>query len=186
MGEAGRAMRRGRATGRPRAARSWSRAGLDLRVQARDPDAIAEFLEPGPGWQRHGLAPVLVTWAGFLSLAVVLVVTAPPVAGFVAAERRPVEPLVHAPEAVEPARVRGVGVVDGAILEGERAHAGTFSPVRLPVRSDDARCELVEPGAVITGWRAQGRRAEVVLDGTGLPLLRGVRGLEVVVEVAAG
>src|ERR1022692_358697 len=135
--------------------------------------------------QPHGLAPVLVTWAGFLSLAVVLVVTAPPVAGFIAAEWRPVEPLVHAPEAVEPARVRGVGVVDDAIFEGERAHAGTFSPVRLPVRSDDARCELVEPGAVITGWRAQVRRAEVVLDGAGLPLLLGVRGLEVVVEVGA-
>src|SRR6266581_321198 len=119
-------------------------------------------------------------------LAVVLVVAAPPEAGLVAAEWRAVEPLVHAPEAVQPARVRRIGVVDDAVLERERAHAGPFSPVRLPVRSDDARCELVEPGTVLTGWRPKVRPAEVVFDGSRLPLLLGVRRLEVVVEVAAG
>src|SRR2546425_10169440 len=119
-------------------------------------------------------------------LAVVLVVAAPPGAGSVAAGWRAAEPLVHAPEAVQPARVRRVGVVYDAILERERAHAGPFSPVRRPVRSDDARCELVEPGTVLTGWRPKVRPAEVVLDGSRLPLLLRMRRLEVVVEVAAG
>ncbi len=65
-------------------------------------------------------------------------------------------------------------VVDDAIFERERAHAGSFSPVRLPVRSNDARCELVQPGTVLAGWRPKGRPAEVVLDGSRLPLLLGV------------
>src|SRR5438270_13682345 len=67
----------------------------------------------------------------FPSMAVVLVVAAPPEAGLVATERRAVEPLVHAPEAVQAARVRGVRVVHDAILEHERAHAGPFVPVGL-------------------------------------------------------
>src|SRR6267143_5402571 len=70
-----------------------------------------------------------------VSLAVVLVMAAEPGAGLVATEWRAVEPLVHAPEAVDPARVRRVGVVHDAILERERAHAGPFSPVGRPVRS---------------------------------------------------
>src|SRR6266436_4061684 len=78
-----------------------------------------------------------------VSLAVVLVVAAPPDAGLVATEWRAVEPLVHAPEDVQPALVRRVGVVDGAILQRERAHAGPFSPVRRPVRSN-ARRDLGE------------------------------------------
>src|SRR5438093_966323 len=45
------------------------------------------------------------------SFAVVLVVTAPPEPRLVAPLGRAVEPLVHAPEAVHPALVRGVGVV---------------------------------------------------------------------------
>src|SRR5450755_3590385 len=117
------------------------------------------------------------------SLAVVLVVATPPEAGLVATEWRAVEPLVHAPEAVQPARVRRVGVVDDAILERERAHARPLAPVRLPVRSDDAGCEVVEPGTVRTG-RAEVRRAEVGLDRSRIPLLLGVRRVEVVVEVA--
>src|SRR5437016_4448393 len=79
------------------------------------------------------------------SLGVVLVVAAPPEAGLVATEWCPIEPLVHAPEAVQPARVRRVGVVHDAILEHKRAHAGPFVPVGLPVRTNDARCEFVEP-----------------------------------------
>ena len=34
-----------------------------------------------------------------------------------------VEPLVHTPEAVQSARISGIGVVDDAIFEHERAHA---------------------------------------------------------------
>src|SRR6266568_1137126 len=147
------------------------------------PPYRAETSEARPGRRRptRTAAPPLNG-----SVAVVLVVAAPPEAGFVAAEWRAVEPLVHAPQAVQPARVRRVGVVDDAILERERAHAGSFSPVGRPVRADDARCELVEPGTVLTGRRPEVRRLEVVLDCSRLPLLLGDRRLEVVVEVAAG
>src|SRR5207249_3313857 len=57
------------------------------------------------------------------SALVVLVVAAPPDARLVASPGGAVEPLVHAPEAVQSARVGGIGVVDDAVLERERAHA---------------------------------------------------------------
>src|SRR6266852_4000582 len=130
------------------------------------------------------LITVLFLGVSMVSLAVVLVVAAPPEAGLVATEWRAVEPRVHAPEAVNPALVRRVGVVDDAILERERAHAGPFSPVGRPVRSN-ARRELGDKGTLLAAFRQpQVHRAEVVLDGSRLPLLLGVRHLEVVVEVA--
>src|SRR5260370_30276712 len=98
------------------------------------------------------------------SLVVVLVAAAPPVAGLVAAERRAVEPLVHAPQDVQPARVRRVGVVDGAVLQGESAHAGPLTPVGLPVRADDRLAEGVE-GALFAGGRPPVLRTEVVRHG---------------------
>src|SRR5437899_8555250 len=81
---------------------------------------------------------------------VVLVVAAPPEAGLVATEWRAVEPLVHAPEAVDPPPVCRVSVVDDTALEHERAHAGPFSPVRREVRSH-ARCRLAEHGPLLGG-----------------------------------
>src|SRR6266851_5825007 len=69
------------------------------------------------------------------SVAVVFVVAAEPQPGLVPAEWGPVEPLVHAPEAVQPARVRRVSVVHDTIVEGERAHARRFPAVRRPVRA---------------------------------------------------
>src|SRR5256712_10337733 len=57
------------------------------------------------------------------SALVVLVVAAPPHARLVTPLRGAVEPLVHAPEAVQSARIGGIGVVDEAVLEHERAHA---------------------------------------------------------------
>src|SRR5439155_12087604 len=115
-----------------------------------------------------------------MSLAVVLVVAAPPGAGLVAAEGGAVEPLVHAPQAVDPAFVGRVGVVDGAVLERERAHASRFSPVRRPVGSDAPR-ERGDPGTVLADFqlRAHVDRPEVMLDGSRLLLLGGVGGLEV-------
>src|SRR5260370_20983122 len=68
-----------------------------------------------------------------VSLALVLVVAAPPQACLVATVWGGVEPLVHAPQAVYPPLVRRVGVVHDAVLERERAHAGPFLPVRRPV-----------------------------------------------------
>src|SRR5882672_3726514 len=59
----------------------------------------------------------------------VLVVAAPPDARLVAPLGAAVEPLVHAPEAVQPARIGGVGVEDDAALEHERAHARPFARV---------------------------------------------------------
>src|SRR5712691_3301076 len=118
------------------------------------------------------------------SLAVVLVVAAPPEAGLVATERRAVEPLVHAPQDVNPALVRRVGVVDDAILEREGAHAGAFLPISRPVRSD-ARRELRDKGILLPFREPEVHRAEVVVGGSRLPLLLGVRHMEVVVEVAA-
>src|SRR5712692_6051965 len=76
---------------------------------------------------------VVLFLCGSVVSLVVFVVAAPPEAGLVATEWCAVEPLVHAPEAVDPALVRRVGVVDDAILERERAHAGPFSSVRREV-----------------------------------------------------
>src|SRR5260221_2602616 len=57
------------------------------------------------------------------SALVVLVVAEPPDARiFVAPSGGAVEPLVHTPEAVQSARIGGIGVVDDAVLEHERAH----------------------------------------------------------------
>src|SRR5579863_2784262 len=121
------------------------------------------------------------------SLGVVLVVAAPPEAapGLVTAERCPVEPLVHAPQRVNPARVRGVGMVDGAVLEGERAHPRPFAAVGLPVGADDRLGEGVKRVPLRGAGRPQVLLAEVVADGARLPLLLGVRHAEVDVEVAA-
>jgi endonuclease/exonuclease/phosphatase family metal-dependent hydrolase len=70
------------------------------------------------------------------SLPVVLVVAAPPEAGLVTTEWCAVEPLVHAPQDVQPALVRRIGVINDPTLKRERAHAGPFLPVRRPVRSN--------------------------------------------------
>src|SRR5712691_6937780 len=155
-----------------------------------EPSTVASSTQrPAGPFSRIAGAGSWVTMAilcvPMVSLAVVFVVAAPPRAGLVAAEWGAVEPLVHAPQAVQAALVRRVGVVDDAILERERAHAGPFSPVRRPVRST-ARRPFVEPGTVLSGRGPQVHRAEVVLDGSRLPLLLGVRHLEVVVKVAAG
>src|SRR5688572_32244089 len=79
------------------------------------------------------------------SLAVVLVVAAEPGEGgilgtrLVSPSRCPVEPLVHAPESVHPARVGRVGVVDDAVLARERAHTGSLPRVRRPIRPGGGR-----------------------------------------------
>src|ERR671931_1923236 len=55
--------------------------------------------------------------------ALVLVVAAPPDARLVASLGGAIEPLVHAPEAVQPARISRIGVVDDAVFEHAGAHA---------------------------------------------------------------
>src|SRR5436189_3842315 len=107
-----------------------------------------------------------------------------PDAGFVAAERRTVEPLVHAPEDIDPALVCRVGVVDGAVVEGERTHTGPFAPVGFPAGAE-GRLTPGVPGTLLASRWPEVHLAEVVADGSGLPFLPGVRHVEVVVEVAA-
>src|SRR6516165_12330114 len=78
------------------------------------------------------------------SALVVLVVAAPPGAraALVAPLGGAVEPLVHAPEGVQSARIGGIGMVDDAVLERERAHARALAPVCFRVGSACGR----EPG----------------------------------------
>src|SRR3989454_9888214 len=73
------------------------------------------------------------------SALVVLIVAAPPDARLVAPPGGAVEPLVHAPEAVQSARIGGVGVVDDAVLERECAHARPLPRVRGRVGSGHER-----------------------------------------------
>src|SRR5262249_60057339 len=54
---------------------------------------------------------------------VVLVMAAPPHSGLVAAERSTVEPLVHAPQPVAPARVRGVRALHDPLPPAAAAHS---------------------------------------------------------------
>src|SRR6267378_6660351 len=73
------------------------------------------------------------------ALVGVLVVAAPPDARLVAPLGCAVEPLVHAPEAVESARISGVSVIDDAVLEHKRAHARPLARVRGRVSSGHGR-----------------------------------------------
>src|SRR5262249_55865323 len=74
------------------------------------------------------------------SARAVLVVPAPPWPGpFVASLRRAVEPLIHAPQAVHAARIRGIRVIDDAVVEHERADTGPLPRVRRRVGSAHVR-----------------------------------------------
>src|SRR6266542_3669053 len=141
----------------------------------------------GPSW----CGPSTRVWlfAGPVCV-VVLVVTAEPVervvgaARLVSPSRRPVEPLVHAPEAVQAARIGRVRVVDDSVLERERAHARALARVGRPVGA--RRCGTrVEGPARGLRRRPHERLAEVVLEGARTLLLLGEGDVEVVVEVAS-
>src|SRR5207247_8241854 len=73
------------------------------------------------------------------SALLVLVVAAPPDARLVAPLGSAVEPLVHAPEAVQSARIGGIGVINDTALEHERAHARPLARVRGYVGSGHRR-----------------------------------------------
>src|SRR5436190_2285155 len=76
-------------------------------------------------------APMTSTTSALL----ILVVAAKPEARLVASLGCAVEPLVHAPETVQSARISGIGVIDDAVLAHERAHAGPLARVRGHVGS---------------------------------------------------
>ena len=65
----------------------------------------------------------------------ILVVTAPPGTLLIPASRSAVEPLVHAPKAVQSAGIGGIGVVDDAVVGHERAHPWPFAGVGARIRS---------------------------------------------------
>src|SRR5262245_38392050 len=101
----------------------------------------------------------------WLRSALVLVVAAPPDVLLVAAPGCAVEPLVHAPEAVQAARIGGVGVVDDAALERERAHARPLPDIRGLVGSahgGESGCPLAAA--------LERPLAPVVVFGAALPL----------------
>src|SRR5437667_8753996 len=132
-------------------------------------------------FKRSGL---LTRLCFVLGLAVVLVVAAPPDARLVASPRGAVEPLVHAPEAVQSARIGGIGVVDVAVLERKRAHAWPLAYVGVHVGSAHGS-KLTGP----VGCRSRRYLSErllafvVVFDALALFLLR-ERSAEVGVEIA--
>src|SRR5687768_16469930 len=69
-----------------------------------------------------------------MSALAVFVVAAPPdAARLVATLGRSVEPLIHAPETVQSARIGGIGVVGDAVVEREGAHAGPLARIRSHV-----------------------------------------------------
>src|SRR5450432_1874778 len=119
------------------------------------------------------------------SALVVLVMATPPKARLVASLGRAVEPLVHAPEAVEPTRVGGIGVVDDAVLEHERAHAGPLPPERRPVGADARRDRRADGPSARLRRRLLVLGREVVLPDARPLLLLGDAHPEVVVEVAS-
>src|SRR5439155_14680702 len=81
--------------------------------------------------------PTRACWRA--SALVILVMAAPPDARLVAPLGGAVEPLIHAPEAVQSARIGGIGVVDDTVLEHERAHARPLARVRGRVGSGHGR-----------------------------------------------
>src|SRR3989442_12562601 len=119
------------------------------------------------------------------SSLVVLVVAAPPQARLVAPLGRAVEPLVHAPEAVQSAGIRGIGVVDDAVLERERAHARRLSRIRCGVGSNRGRHLGDRTLRAGLQRRTKTLWAEVVIGDSRPLLLLRVSRLEVVVEVAS-
>ena len=98
-----------------------------------------------------------------------------------------VEPLVHAPEAVHSARIGGIGVVDDAVLEHERAHARPLARERGHVGS--GHCRELADRPLAAGSRPASSvgclATVVVFDAPLALLLLGERDAEVEVEVAA-
>src|SRR6516165_1388770 len=114
----------------------------------------------------------------------VLVVAAPPDAPLIASLGGTVKPLICTPEAVQSARIGGIGVADDAVLEHKRAHAGSVADVRGSIRSAHGR----EPHDRL--WQlGRGDRVAaapvVVLDTSRALLLPGDRSIEIEIEITA-
>src|ERR1700722_6523828 len=73
---------------------------------------------------------------------VVLIVTTPPDPFLVTSPGRAIEPWIHGPQGVNPARISGIGVIDDTIFICKRAHAGPL-PVVCGHVSSRHGCELL-------------------------------------------
>src|SRR5262245_7744778 len=125
------------------------------------------------------------------SALVVLVVASPPHAGLIPPLGCAVEPLVHAPETVPSARIGGIRVEGRAVLERERANAGSLARVRGYVRA--GRGCVGGDGVILhvsrhprVGARLPRRLAPIVVFDAPLALLLlGEAHTEIGIEVAA-
>ena len=107
---------------------------------------------------------------------------APPDVSLVAPFGGAVEPLVHAPEAVQSARVGGIGVVEDAVLEHECAHARPLARVSGHVGS--GRSRDVDDGPLVAQLPCP-LAPVVVFDVSLALLLLGELDVKVEIEVAA-
>ena len=99
------------------------------------------------------------------SIALVFIVAADPGACLVKSLGRAVEPGVHTPEGVHSARIGGIGAVDAAVIERERAHALPLARIPAHVGPGHGR-ELSRPRGRRSGPPAVRHRvvpAEVVV-----------------------
>src|SRR6266849_8321479 len=185
-------MSRQRSNPRPRA-RSSGRGRPGGSATASGPETAASSPPSSrPTWQGTTLPrrAMAVRASASRSSLVVLIVAAPPDARLVAPLGGAVEPLVHAPEAVQSARIGGIGVVHDAVLEHERAHARPLARVRGRVGSGhgrvvaDRRPRHAARQPLVTALLPGGFAPIVVFDAFAL-LLLGKRSAEVEVEFAA-
>src|SRR5436309_272454 len=131
-------------------------AALAAKSSAESRRRLAGMLARKPCVVRSPVSAVAPRQPRRRSALVVLVVAAPPDARLVAPLGGAVEPLVHGPEAVQSARIGGIGVVDDAVLERERAHARPLARVRGHVGSGHGR-EGDRP--LVAGVRARRARS---------------------------
>src|SRR5207245_11708169 len=115
------------------------------------------------------------------SAFLVLVVGAPPDARLLAPLGSAVEPLVHAPEAVQSARVGGIGVVDDTVLEHECTHARSLACVCGYVGSGHGRD--LGHGALVAAQLQRRAAPVVVFEATLALLLFGQLDVEIDVAV---
>src|ERR1051325_10823613 len=121
-----------------------------------------------------------------VSLALIVpVMVAQPVAGVIAPPGGAVEPLVHPPETVQPARIGGISVVDGTVVEREGAHPRPLTRISRHIGPDHRGSRRSAVTRRPRGLRRPRLGAPVIVVDTPLALLLfGDRDLEIEVEVA--
>ena len=119
------------------------------RTSARDGQRRAPQRRSGSAqWRRLPtrscpLRTPSVAQSSSMAGLILVVASEPGQIAFVTAERRSVEPLPHRPECVEAPRVCRVGVVDDAVVKGERTHPWLFAGPLAP-----RNVLTLEPGLV--------------------------------------